>query len=392
MFFRTFQVKMADSDSDGEENLLVVDEGDDTKEEVDDSICPICRGSTYVGETISCETCTYWFHFECVGVNSSHPCVLREDVPFYCSKCKKPTKKAKSKPKKAAPTTTPKSKKSSSKKASPTPKVTPSPTIKLKISIGKKKSKSQAIELSPPRQSTSKRRIAEATVVSVVIEDNSTTDSPLKKRKRLNSADEEEKWLDAVEAGTLHAVDEELKNIRDPKLMTARQRAMVVRQSDDFVMTDEESGHMALAYTNKKDKAPVDEVEILRVKAIKSAKRKEVELEKREQDRKKTMDRLLNKRESTVLKSSLKSALAATGDANLRNPKITYIHTKNGPSLTFPPFMDIPIPTLKRKKPPEVIKCSVKLCKNAKKYNCSQTGRPLCSLQCYKKNLTLLVK
>ena len=42
--------------------------------------------------------------------------------------------------------------------------------------------------------------------------------------------DEEEKWLNAVESGDhsrLDKIDSELKNIKDPKLMTARQRAMI---------------------------------------------------------------------------------------------------------------------------------------------------------------------
>ena len=42
--------------------------------------------------------------------------------------------------------------------------------------------------------------------------------------------DEEEKWLNAVESGdhsSLDKIDSELKNIKDPKLMTARQRAMI---------------------------------------------------------------------------------------------------------------------------------------------------------------------
>ena len=30
------------------------------REVPDDSICPACKKSTYVGETISCETCLYW--------------------------------------------------------------------------------------------------------------------------------------------------------------------------------------------------------------------------------------------------------------------------------------------------------------------------------------------
>lgn len=35
--------------------------------------------------------------------------------------------------------------------------------------------------------------------------------------------DEEEVWLNALEQGRLHEVDDELKKIKDPKLMTARQ-------------------------------------------------------------------------------------------------------------------------------------------------------------------------
>merc|ERR1712045_301276 len=101
---------MANSDSDSEGNLVV----DDGENIVDDSICPICRGTTYVGETINCEKCSYWFHFECVGVTHSDACVQREDVPFYCSKCGGggANKKPKKSPKKAS-----KPKKSKSKKA-----------------------------------------------------------------------------------------------------------------------------------------------------------------------------------------------------------------------------------------------------------------------------------
>ena len=40
--------------------------------QVDETICIICGGSTYVGETISCETCLRWFHFQCVGVSFTH--------------------------------------------------------------------------------------------------------------------------------------------------------------------------------------------------------------------------------------------------------------------------------------------------------------------------------
>ena len=35
----------------------------------------------------SCEICLRWFHFNCVGVTHSDPCVESEDVPYYCPSC-----------------------------------------------------------------------------------------------------------------------------------------------------------------------------------------------------------------------------------------------------------------------------------------------------------------
>merc|ERR1712156_27935 len=404
--------KMATSDSDSEGNL-VVDDGN----VVDDSICPICRGSTYIGETISCEKCEYWFHFECVGVTPDDPWVKNEDVPFFCSNCggkpKKPIKKVatpkarKPKPKQVTPK--PVTPKSTPKVATPkvqqltpvaTPKQSPlsSPPIKLKISLGKKKTTSRTIELSPPRQIPNKRK---SVVESVLKTDNDieTVDKDVpspsanKKRKRQNSEEEEEKWLDAVESGNLAQVDAELKTIRDPKLMTARQRAMVDRKNNDDY-NDEDSGHMSLSYISAKKGSKagslVDEEETQRLKAIKSAKRKEIELEKREQDRIKTVERLLNKKESSTLKNTALSQTTAVVSSKKQVPKIVYVHRKEGPLLTFPEGMDIPISAKKPVDPPLPIKCSIENCQNNKKYSCSKTGKPLCSLNCYKLNSMMI--
>ena len=373
---------MADSDDEGN---LIVDDGNNT---VDDSICPICKGSTYVGETISCEICTYWFHFECVGVKPTDQCVVREDVPFFCSKCKSGSSSKKSKPKKAAVPKKAKTPKVKPVKPMKQPQVT-SPPIKLKISFGKKKVAQRSIELSPPRQIPNKRRsLAESLVKSEdeeeEIEENDFSNEMSKKRKRKNSEEEEEKWLDAVESGNLHAVDDELKSIRDPKTMTARQRAIVDRKTNDEYNDD--VSHMSLAYIKK---PKLESEEDAKIKALKSAKRKEIEAEKREQDRIKTMERLLNKRET--LSKTIKNLVNPDSKPMQQNqsPKITYIENEKSISLSFPKGMAIPIPTLKPIKPPDKIQCFIKNCKNVKKYNCSQTGKPLCSLACYKKNLMI---
>ena len=63
--------------------------------EVDDTVCPVCEGSTYVGETISCEICTRWFHFNCVGVTHEDDCVQSEQVPYYCPSCDVSVRRAK---------------------------------------------------------------------------------------------------------------------------------------------------------------------------------------------------------------------------------------------------------------------------------------------------------
>ena len=362
---------MADSDDEGN---LIVDDGSTT---VDDSICPICKGSTYVGETISCEICTYWFHFECVGVKPTDQCVVREDVPFFCSKCKSGTKKAK--PKKAI------IKKAKTPKAKPVkPTQITSPPIKLKISFGHKKKVQRTIELSPPRQIPNKRRSLAESLVKSEDEDDFLNVESSKKRKRKNSEDEEEKWLDAVESGNLHAVDDELKSIRDPKSMTARQRAKFDRENNDEY--NDEASHMSLAYIKK---PKMESEEDAKIKAMKSAKRKEIEAEKREQDRIKTMERLLNKKET--LSKTIKNLVNPEQkvQSQTQDPKITYIKNENSISLSFPPGMGIPIPTLKPIQPPDKIQCIIKNCKNVKKYNCSQTGQPLCSLACYKKNLLI---
>lgn len=54
-------------------------------------------------------------------------------------------------------------------------------------------------------------------------EDSLEIDQEMEANDNEEEPDEEEVWLDALEEGRLHEVDDELKKIRDPKLMTARQ-------------------------------------------------------------------------------------------------------------------------------------------------------------------------
>ena len=334
-----------------------------------------------------------------------------QDVPFYCPKCAKSRTKrggrgrSKSDAASASPSTRVPAKRGRKRKGhsnsgetiqvplrAPRPSTPPnpglaapspatgaplpssepepigSPPIKLKISFGKGK----AI-ISPPPSS------------NIVVEET--------------EEDEEERWLDAVEAGKdVSTVDSELKSIKDPKLMTARQRAMVDRQkgavTDDVAL--EASGHMALDYGyKKKTVAPVlDEDTMRKIKT----KRKELEMEKREMDKKKTVDKLLKKdpKAAKHIKTASKEASVTTETAENDEeliprkriqPAYTYRLSVNGATISVPEGFEFPMQAKGPVTPPESVKCIIPGCSNQKVYYCSRTGNPLCSIECYKKNM-----
>jgi INO80 complex subunit B len=443
------------SSSEGE---LEIDVGD-----IDDSICIVCNSSTYVGETIACETCQLWFHFNCVGVKPGDDVVEKEDVPFFCPKCKRRQSKQKQKKKdkdrnkdkkkttakaKAPTQTQQKEEKAkrgrgrppgSSTKALPTPKpavpvaaIEPlsSPPIKLKISFGKVKATEQEKKVAPaaPRipplhdavegeqfkhQSTpipqsqkrtscllpasegKRRKTSSVSFAAVPVAAASSGGGD-------SDRDEEERWLDAVEAGKdVSTVDSELKSIKDPKLMTARQRAMIERQNGvgEEELSLEASGHMALDYGYKKKATAVeDDEDAIKLKAEKSAKRKEIELEKRELDKQKTMDKLLKKKDTKTAKhiksvEAISSEVSAGGGAGgsvrgrgRRHPTYTYKISMDGATISVPEGFEFPMLAKGPISPPKTVLCSIPGCKKAKVYNCSKSGNPLCSYDCYKKN------
>ncbi|XP_015111447.1 INO80 complex subunit B [Diachasma alloeum] len=194
------------------------------------------------------------------------------------------------------------------------------------------------------------------------------------------TSSEEERWLDAIESGKLEEVDDELKKIKpkDPKLMTARQRAMFERKTD----AEPNPGVEQLMSLPTGYKEKVMTAEAIQKAALKSLKRKQLADEKREKDKKKTMERLLKKQESKA------SKITGKGKASKRQvPLVTYRLTLEGSSISYPPGEEFPLRPAKMKKLPEVALCAVEQCRNPKKYSCSKTGIPLCSLECYKANL-----
>lgn len=202
------------------------------------------------------------------------------------------------------------------------------------------------------------------------------------KGKDSGTSSEEERWLDAIESGKLEEVDDELKKIKpkDPKLMTARQRAMFERKTD----TEPNPGVEQLMSLPTGYKEKVMTAEAIQKAALKSLKRKQLADEKREKDKKKTMERLLKKQESKA------SKVISKGKPSRRQvPLVSYRITAEGSSISLPPGEDFPLRPMKQKEQPTVILCGVNHCNNPKKYSCSKTGVPLCSLECYKMNLAI---
>ncbi|RZC42298.1 zf-HIT domain containing protein [Asbolus verrucosus] len=211
----------------------------------------------------------------------------------------------------------------------------------------------------------------------------SSSTSTKKRKKRDSASSDEERWLTAIESGKLEDVDDELKKIKpkDPALMTARQRAMYDRGVDGSPsITTPTLMSLPTGYKEK-----VMTAEAIQKAAIKSQKRKQLADEKREKDKKKTMERLLKKQESKAAKAA-KIKIAKTSA-----PMILYRQNSNMTTMVFPAGMDWPLKSSTEKKEPPKPKFCAMGCGNLKKYSCSQTKAPLCSLTCYKKNISNMI-
>lgn len=194
----------------------------------------------------------------------------------------------------------------------------------------------------------------------------------------VGSEEEEEAWLEALESGRLEEVDEELKKMRDPTFMTARQKALLENKSKE-----KDDPPPPTVYPEK----PMTE-EMMQRRMMRAKKRKQQAEEKREKDKKQTIERLLKKTDAKVKGSKYQQKLAKKSQV----PKLSCIRNHDGVTLSLPLGYQFPIISQTFKQPPSVVKCGIIGCNQPKKYSCSKTGVPLCSLQCYKKNLVAFQK
>lgn len=165
-------------------------------------------------------------------------------------------------------------------------------------------------------------------------------------------------------------------------MMTARQRAMYERGNDK---EPSPGGEVLLALPSGY-KEKVMTAEAIQKAALKSQKRKQLADEKREKDKKKTMERLLKKQETKTIKGNAKGK-----PLKKHVPLISYRNTVESFTVSMPPDVDFPLETKTSIDPPKPVICGVANCTNLKKYSCSRTGIPLCSLQCHKNNIVNVV-
>ncbi|KAL8569020.1 hypothetical protein ACOMHN_048268 [Nucella lapillus] len=95
---------------------------------------------------------------------------------------------------------------------------------------------------------------------------------------------------------------------------------------------------------------------------------------------KQTLDRLLKKQETKTKGSK------GRGSRRSNVPRIRYVSSGSCLTLSLPQGHTFPLPSQVAPKMKAAALCGVEGCTNPKKYACSQTRVPVCSLQCYQRN------
>lgn len=182
--------------------------------------------------------------------------------------------------------------------------------------------------------------------------------------------DEEEKWLDALEKGELDD-NGELKKEIDESLLTARQKALLHKQQSQPLL------ELPMGY---KEKEMTEEMMIKREE--RARKRRLQAAKKAEENKNQTIERLTKTNKAKV--KTLKEKRARQSQC----PMVRYVNTVERIMVSFPQGTAFPHPSTELPVRTPLV-CGVNGCSNLKKYSCSKTGVPLCSIECYKQNLLI---
>ncbi|XP_041738491.2 INO80 complex subunit B isoform X2 [Coregonus clupeaformis] len=186
--------------------------------------------------------------------------------------------------------------------------------------------------------------------------------------------DEEEKWLDALEKGELDD-NGELKKEIDESLLTARQKALMHKQQSYPVL------ELPMGYKEKEMTA-----EMMQKREERARKRRLQAAKKAEENKNQTIERL-----TKTSKAKIKG-MRERKSKQAQCPMVRYCDSAQGMGISFPTGVLAPTPASLCPPPLAPVGCGINGCSNLKRYSCSKTGIPLCSLDCYKKNLVLVVE
>lgn len=190
----------------------------------------------------------------------------------------------------------------------------------------------------------------------------------------LSEQDEETRWLDALERGELD-VNGDLKRETDETLLTARQRALLQKQQTPAVPL----------YPPAVYPRPPQEMsqEMLVKREEKARKRRLQAAKKAEESKKQTIERLTK----TSKSRGTKPGSGRKGGRQPPCPTVRYQNNAQSITVSYPPGVPHPVPTEPPAALPAPQLCGALGCSNPKKYSCSKTQVPLCSLECYHRNL-----
>ena len=215
---------------------------------------------------------------------------------------------------------------------------------------------------------------AENTAIQKQTATTTTTDNNTK-GSHGKSEEEEDRWLEALEKGELDETgDVKKKKELNPAMMTSRQRAL----HGEAVVGENE----LLELPMYPEKSEVESEEVERKRKLKAKKRKQLEEKQAEETKALTIEKLLTKGGSQKTKKdvlNVKTDKNKTGEGYYR-----YSDSALGVFIAYPEGLTFPLAPVVAKEPPKPVVCSVDGCVNVKKYACSRTKLPVCSLQCYK--------
>ncbi|KAM9718351.1 INO80 complex subunit B [Menidia menidia] len=181
--------------------------------------------------------------------------------------------------------------------------------------------------------------------------------------------DEEERWLDALEKGELDD-NGELKKEVDESLLTARQKALLHKQQSQPLL------ELPMGYKEKEMTA-----EMMQKREERARKRRAQAAKKAEENKNQTIERLTKTSKAKI--RSLRERKAKQS----QTPTVRYSDSIRGICVSFPAAVPPPAAATPRPPPPPPPRCAVIGCSNPRRYSCARTGAPLCSLQCYRRNL-----